>query len=65
MAIAQTDYFFAIPALLLGLLLFYGAYVQPAEDRAARIILFAFGLIFFVLGAIYAPSLLAQYNFIP
>lgn len=65
MTVEQTDYLFVIPALLLGLLFFYGAYAQPAKDRAVRITVFAIGLLFFTLGTIYTPSLLAQYYLIP
>jgi hypothetical protein len=63
--VAETDYFFVIPAILLGLLLFYSACITPSECRLARIGQFVCGLIFFGLGVIFTPSFMAAHNLIP
>jgi hypothetical protein len=63
--VVQMDYFFIIPAMLLGLLLFYSAYITPSECRLAKIGQFVCGLIFFGLSAVFIPGFLAVHNLIP
>lgn len=62
---AQCDYFFVIPALLMGSLFFYSAYTTPSECRLSRIGQIVIGLIFFGLGAVFAPAFITAHNLIP